>query len=424
MKVLRILFTLICFVGYSQEQITLSFSNSTEILKYQKGSALKIPININIEGSYFPNVKDEIVVSFITNIEELNSFLKTKKIAIDNSKIIDSIVFKQGNENLSNLSNVIDSILKNEKKFTIKINTISKSKFLINKNTIDVKLGKVEKTIFLEKKDNPEEKKNYNFYIGTNFDFKDKFQANSFYSEIDVFLPNLFFKNTKGKNYGGLRAGIFKNNSVSSLREFSSESGAYEIVTNDIDSDSITFTKKRVIRTPKVTYENIGLYFEVLFEISSLRNKNFQAFIAPHFEVIQRTETTEFETEDFLNLGKETIHRDSISTKLRSLFSLNRERTRRYYNSYFGVGLPMRYSNSKIEVFLNPIIGFGDSAPLRQNTSLIKSFGAFQFYMKEKKHGIKLSGDIRKYLNANQDPFIVINLSKSINIESLLDSDK
>jgi hypothetical protein len=147
--------------------------------------------------------------------------------------------------------------------------------------------------------------------------------------------------------------------------------------------------------------------------------------LAPRAEVIQRIETTSYDVEDFISFGTETIPRDSLNDRtIRSLLALNRERTVKYYNSYFGLGLPTFYNNKGVEIFLNPVIGMGDSAPFRRSDKSTKPFGLFQFHIIEKKHGIKLNGEIRKFFNAGQDPFIVINLSKRINLESLLDSNK
>ncbi|GAA3652669.1 hypothetical protein [Flavivirga jejuensis] len=439
MKPLKIIFTCILF-GYithnieaqntknqnieskniKKTTITLGFEKKSEIITYKESDTLTIPFSINIEGSYFPSETDDIEIEIISNSDELNLFLSNNTFKISSSKTKGELNFiNNSNKLINDFKSLVNSFLEQKGIFTLQIKLSSKSDFIVNDNKISIDLNSQEKYIQLR----PEKQTSnniYNFYLGTNFDLENKVKANSFYSEIDVYLPDLFFKNKKENFWGGIRAGMYKNRSLSTKKERTSDAQYIEIIENLPENDSITIENKRIIRTPKVSYDNLGFYAELLLKIYNSKYQDFKVFLAPRAEVIQRVETTSYDFEDFVSLGYEKIQRDSLNSRnIRSLLSLNRERTAKYYNSYFGLGMPMFYNSKGIEIFLNPVFGMGDSAPFGRNNKSNKTFGLFQFHLIEKKSKIKLNGEIRKFFNANQDPFIVINLSKRIDIESL-----
>ncbi|WP_430412310.1 hypothetical protein [Kordia sp.] len=84
----------------------------------------------------------------------------------------------------------------------------------------------------------------------------------------------------------------------------------------------------------------------------------------------------------------------------------------------------MLYNNKHIQVLLNPTFGLGHSGfPIRGNDGS-KTFSSIQFSLMEKKFGIKLSGDIRRYWGFRQDPIITLNLSKSFDLTNIFESNQ
>ena len=324
------------------------------------------------------------------------------------------------------MTSVLDLIQKEHGFLTLKLKLVNSESFSVEDKKISINIKNNKQLVIFKAKEQKKPKAQYNLYIGTNFDLKDNIKANSFYSEIDVFLPEQFFYSKKNGEYrGSLRAGIYKNQSLSTIKERASDAISIEIIENLPDSDSITIHTKRVVRTPKITYDNLGLYAQIMKRFYKSKDDKFSIEIAAHAELIQRTETTNYEVNDFIDLGTSIISKDSLNDhRFRAMLSINRERTRKYYNSYFGIGIPVIYNSDAFGVFLNPIFGIGDSAPTRPDESSNKFFGIFQFHLTSNKFGIKLSGEVRKYFNAMQDPIISLNLSKSFDIDKLIQSNK
>ncbi|WP_452601648.1 hypothetical protein [Pontimicrobium sp. MEBiC06410] len=425
-SILLPLFFLLCLLSKAQS-IDLGFEKSSEIVSYKESDTLSIPFSIQLKGNYIPSKSDNIEVEIISNNDELNLFLdkKKNKFIISSSKLEDNLLFiNDSNPLIANFKSLVESFRTQKGILSLIIKPVQQKSFALNGNTISINLVSPEKHILL-KLEKETFNSAYNFYLGTNFDLENNIKANSFYSEIDAYLPDLFFKNKKGNYFGGIRAGMYKNRSLSTSKERTADTPLIEIIENSPESDSVTIENKRIIRTPKTSYDNLGFYAELLLKIYKSKNHDFKMFLAPRAEVIQRIETTSYDVEDFISFGTETIPRDSLNDRtIRSLLALNRERTVKYYNSYFGLGLPTFYNNKGVEIFFNPVIGMGDAAPFRRSDKSNKFFGLFQFHIIEKKHGIKLNGEIRKFFNANQDPFIVVNLSKRIKLDALLDSNK
>jgi hypothetical protein len=422
-------------------------------MKYELSDTLKIPYTISISGQYIPSKDDNISVNISTDSEELNLFLENGEITIEESITKGHLLFHSGKNSFAKLKDIVKAIYEKNGFVNLVIQPLKKQSFTVNEKSISISLDNKTKWIALRKieadtskakvdsdgkETDPDKKETdseteetdsgtkYNFYLGANFDLKETLQANSFYSEIDVFLPGQFFTNKKGVTWGGIRAGIYKNNLTTSLKEFTGNRVVYELKVDSSHVDSVTLEQKLVRGTPKTSFSNLGFYAELLMLIHKSKNGQFQAFVAPHAEIIQRVETTTFESDEIIGIQRTTIARDSILNdhRLRALVSSNGERTNKYFNSYFGIGLPTKYISKEIEVFLNPVMGFGDATLSGNRNEQGNFFGLFQFHLMERKHGIKLSGEVRKYFNAGQDPLMVINLSKRFNLDALIDSDK
>jgi len=295
---------------------------------------------------------------------------------------------------------------------------------LTGKSDKSITLTKTSLNVFISSSEKIKERK-YNLHIGTNFDLKDRFETNSFYSEIDVFLPSLV---KYGSYKFGIRGGIYKNNSVSTLEEQERDFPLVSIEENSITNDSLTIITSRVSSTPSVSYENLGFYAGILYTITENKQKNqkFEIFASLHFELIQRTESYSYDNELLFPIQTSRISLDSLASNslLQSRLARNRDRTRKYYSSYIGIGFPMRYNNKQIEVFLNPMFGAGDPGFSIKGNDHNKTFGLIQFHLMEKKFGIKLSGDIRRYWGFRQDPIITLNLSKSFDLTKLFESNQ
>ncbi len=408
------------------QKIALGFEKASEIVQFKESDTLTIPFSITIDGSYVPSKSDNIKVKISSSSNALNAFLSNNEFNIHASKTKGELKFtNESNKHINSFKDIVESIQHKEAIFSLSF-TLLKKKFNVPGTEVSIETKISRKYIEL-RPDKDESDRKYNFFLGANFDLENKVKANSFYSEIDAYLPGLFFKNKKGDLWGGLRAGIYKNRSLSTNKDRSIETSRIEILENLPENDSAVVENKRILRTPKVSYDNLGFYAELLLRVHN--SKNFKMYLAPRAEVIQRVETTSYDFEDLIALGTEKIPKDSLNSRtIRSILSLNRERTAKYYNSYFGLGTPMFYNNKEIEIFLNPVLGMGYSDLARSRTpSREKSttfFGVFQFHIIEKKHGFKLNGEIRKFFGAGQDPFIVINLSKRIDLKSLIDSNK
>ena len=393
-------------IGITQDQSTTLNINFTEDDK------IEIPFKIKSEG-YLPIEKDSLTITpKIKEVDDYNDKIEGYKIIGKEST--HKITFKKEDDSKVYKS-FIDKLSKNEK-ITLELDKIEhKSKNDIGK---DDKSKSVE---FKIKKDNTT-KNRYSFYIGTNFDLKDRFEATSFYAEIDAWLPQLI------NDKWGIHAGIYKNNNSRTQEEFAGIADIYTVVNTTLDS--ITIQNKRVHSVPNVEIENFGLYFQVLFKL--INEKNFTGHLAAHFEAIERNEKFTFQNNDLIALGESTISIDSLQANKLLLSRILRKQdfTRRYIDGYYGLGFPMNYTNSKknFSIFLNPVIGYGNPGLVIRDGRDIddgnKFFGIFGFSLIEEDFGIKLSGEIRKYFGAQQTPIISINLSKKIDLAGVFKTKK
>ncbi len=400
----------------------IGFKESLEIVSIDSGKdkELTIPFKVNSQG-YSPKEIDsvffEVKIPEFDKIDVLKEY--TKEFNLIGSETSYKIEIKSSEKTIDSFLVALDSIV-NKDKLEIeitKIKHVSNSQIKISDQ--NKKLVIVTKSVDKEGYNYNEIKnRKYNFYIGTNFDLKDRFEANSFYSEIDVFLPNLIGK-------FGFRGGIYKNNSVSGeLEEDRRDTELVQVVENSITNDSITIERKRVLRTPSVSYENLGLYFDVIFNLK--KSENFEWYVSAHFEAIERREEFSSTDEDLFPLDRFTISIDSLSNNrpLQRLITQNRDRTRKYFSGYYGVGSPILYNNKYMQAFFYPTFGGGTPGfSISGSDTDWWFFGAFQFHLMEKKFGIKLSGDIRKYFGFGQNPIITINLSKSFNLTNIFENN-
>jgi len=413
------------FTSFSQS-IKIGFKERQEVIKYEPSDTLKIPYTITLSGNYFPDVDHKILVTIISDSEKLNPYLEKKgEIFIKQSITKGELIFHAKNDETGIIKNLTQSIIDKDEFLNLEIKPLTTTKFILEKkDTVEIKLGQNKKTISLRKK-KLTSNSHYNFYLGANFDLKETLKANSFYSELEVFLPGQFFKNKDGNLWGGIRAGIYKTEIETTFKDEARDGIVLTIKEDAVENDSITLEKQFATITPRTTFSNIGLYAQLLFRTYSSPNEQFQVFMAPHAEIIQRTETTNFEISDVINLGNITIPRDSIiSREYRPSLARTRERTRKFYNTYFGIGFPTKYKSNQIEVFINPVIGYGDSAILNSRNDSGNMFGIIQFYLIDDILKLKLSGEVRKYFNANQNPLLTINLSKRFNLDTWMEPKK
>ncbi len=386
-----------------KSQTRIGFSNSSKPLKLTENY---IKLNIDLSTDDINRPDD----SFFINISlALNGDKESKKIIFHD--LIKEIKIKSLKESVVIKYPINrDSIVKNDiLNFEITLKDNSKN--------IELYQDKYDVFVLNTNVENINKKSKYNFHIGTNFDLKNKFETNSFYSEIDVFLPNIAYSSF------GIRAGIYKNNSVSTLSNNKIDTEIITFEENSISNDSITLLINRVSYTPTVSYENIGLYAGVIYNIENFDKKKekFELYASLNFEIIQRNESYSYKNDVLFPLGSSRISLDSLANNVslqnKLTRNINSDRSVKYYSHSIGLGLPMLYSNESIEVSLNPTFGFGSIGLSHR----INSFASIQFYLMENKFGIKLSGDIRRYWGSAQNPIITINLSKSFNLSSLFE---
>ena len=396
---------------------TLAFKAEKETVKIDLSKSTKIEIPFKIISSDLvpkedDNVLIEIELKGVENLKILDEKKKKKQYKIIGGEYSDKFILDIGDDK----KKLSDSLI-NSNNIRLEITTDD------DKKTVAINPKAKQKRIYFREDVNPILKNRYNFYLGTNFDLEDRFEATSFYSEIDAWLPKLI------NNNWGIRAGIYKNNNSRSLEESSRTESLFETVSTT--KDSITFQSKRVQTVPSVKAENFGLYFEALFKL--VENKNFTTHLAGHFEVIRRNEKFTFNSTDVLSFAQQTISIDSLSNNrsLQRLLERPRTSTREYYDSYYGLGLPMNYysTKSKFSIFLNPVIGVGHlGLDLRNREGELvnptQAFGIFQFSLIQEDVGIKLSGEVRKFFGSIQAPIISVNLSKTISLSGALKSEK
>lgn len=406
------------------QKATIKLLNIGKVQSVDMTEELKIPFKMELSGGYVPSKDEDIKVTLVTDVEILNTFIEKKEFLVLGNLVIDSLVFKQKKESLVKLKNILDTLVKNESIIQISIKSTNKTSFKVDGTTINLGYSEDFMPVRLTHV-NKARNYDYNFFLGANFDMQTQLKTESYYAEIDVFLPDLVTLK-KDRFFLGLHAGIYKNNNVRKELENSVARPIFEIIDSLSTNDSVAVIENRALQTPNVSTSNLGFYARLLFNLYNNEKKNFRAFLAFHTELIQRTQTITYESDNLIRINQSMIPRDSLQNNAVLLYRIlnNSPSTDRFYSSFIGVGAPLLYSGKSIEVSLNPVFGFGDTGARVRGGDTFKSFFLAQFYLMEKKHGVKINGEIRKYFNAKQNPYVVINFSKRFDISSLLDSNK
>ncbi len=363
-----------------------------------------------ISKGYRIKKSDKLKLSFQINDSSIKTELEVDEIQQD--KTVHTIHIEKSKDNYDK----IRKLFKENNKVSLSIASVTHNGNTNIKHSISENSNKL---VF--NSNNPKLLGNrYDIFLGSNFDIQEEFSTSKFFAEINVFLPNVF------NNYG-LRGGVYKNNTSTSLEE----NRRRDTIVSQIQSpmDSITYQRKLVNSTPKVEIENLGLYVEGLYSLK--KTDNFNMFIGFHVEVIQRVETYTFENTDLIVLEQETIPLTALPSNPNLVNELTRPTsyTNKYVDSYFGFSLPTFYhhtgTNGKnLEVMINPSLGIGEpGVPLRpRDGNSLSLYGFTQFHLifgSEKGLKFKIGGEARKYFNFDQAPIITVNLSAAVNLEEL-----
>lgn len=406
------------------QKATIKLLHTDKVLSVAMAQELKIPFKMELSGGYVPSKDENLKATLYTDVEVLNTFIEKEEFLIHGNLVVDTLIFKQKEGSLVKLMNILDTLVKNESIIQVFVKSTNKTDFKVGGTQISMGYSNDFIPVRLI---NGKKVRNYdyNFFLGANFDMQTQLKTESYYAEIDVFLPDLVTLK-KNKSSFGLQAGIYKNNNVRKELENSVSRPIFEIVDSLSTVDSVTVIENRALQTPNVSTSNLGFYGRVLFNLHENKKRNFRAFLALHAELIQRTQTITYESENLIRINQSIMPRDSLRNNavLLSRILNNGPDTDRFYSSFFGAGIPLRYSGKSIEVSINPVFGFGDKGARVRGGDTFKSFFLAQFHLMEKEHGLRISGEIRKYFNANQNPFVVINLSKRFDISKLLDSNE
>jgi hypothetical protein len=375
---------------------------------------IKIPFNLKING-YEIGEEDNAIAKIRLNGKNEKEFSFYGK-SFKDEYVLNRKDNKGYFDSLVNLISIKESLVLK----IAKLSSNSKKELVINKKSDSI-------LVKVKKKD--VEKARYDIFLGANFDLQNNLQATSFYSEVAIFLPDLpdIFKSKSRKT--NIMAGIYKNSNSTNLEESRRTQLISEIV--NTTSDTITYSTKLVNTIPNVSIENLGLYGAIVRDLDVSENKKFRSYIGLHLEVIERRETYTYKSNDLINLGQTNISIQELQANdsLQLVLAKPKTISRKYYDSYYGMSLPMYYTSRSqdFEAFINPIAGVGYPGLRIENSDKHKIFIACNFHLivSEKDIlGIKLSGGIRKYFNFEQDPLININLSTRINLSGALKKEK
>lgn len=406
---------LISKLGFSKDHIKVS----TDVSK----NDFSIPFNLLVSGRA---IEPSDNVSINIDIPKLNSFKTinyTKSVPFNSEgrpfKIKISKKVDYSGDFLETLDSIINITPLRVKATQITKTSENKLEFDKSKNTFLVDIKTTSSSSFLNDKQ-------YNFYLGANFDLKDQLKANSFYSELDIFIPNIKITKSKHKIHTwGIRAGVYKNNNTTKDSISNLFKTVYTVENIDGVMDSLKVTSKMAGLKPTISSENLGLYFQILlkpeWKEKTHKNKNFKSYFSFHMEVIQRIEQYNYSVDELYTIDQFNISKTDLDNdrQLQGQLLSNYGGKITYFDSYFGIGYPMFFDNKHMSIFLNPTLGIGFPGRNYFHNNY-EEFGFFQFGLIEKKYGIKISGGVRKYFNQRSDPRITINLSKSFNIKNML----
>ncbi len=384
---------------------------------------IEIPFRLNATG-YVPIEADKAVAK--VNIKGIKEADGLYSFPIAGSASLHSLLIEKATH--PELYEKIKEALNNSPLVELELSEVERQ----SEHPVEIDASRSATDIRLKKMNSADA--SYSFFLGTNFEFSTNFEAKDIYYQVDISLFNLF------KSRWGLRAGLYKNTTSRYLEEFILRPTHYELV--DETASGQVFNLIETGMAPSISTESLGFYFEIPYKIIDVHN--FNVFITPHLEAIERREKYNYEI----------IYQSILSTEITSYpldFATRRplpaEVNSKYWEGYLGVGFPMLYRNpgGDFEVILNPIFGAGYPGPYPVFTSFYtgipdydyiqivedkldpRLFTAFQFNIiinPKKSLGIKLGSDVRKFLGDERKPIVTVNLSTKLEFSKLFDLKK
>lgn len=275
-------------------------------------------------------------------------------------------------------------------------------------------------------------------FIGTNFDFiNNKVTLSDWYGGARIFLPSITdFRFDKGKSNRtprfGIAGGVYHAKSLSNFghplnnTEFTS---VYSRITA-YDGDS-AFVRSDTVKT-KVGNEinNWGLYIAPLYQWSRFESSDGKfitnLYLGLHSEIIRRNISYNY---TFDTLGTNNI-KYRIREIPRALFEIPRNNTLTFYDSYFGLSLPIQFLWKDIlDMKINPCIGMGSRGYSSQiltkadeKRKASPGFYLVQFDLLARLGGIRLNigGEVRGYF-PSENPIITSYLGTSFSVQKLVE---
>lgn len=274
-------------------------------------------------------------------------------------------------------------------------------------------------------------------FIGTNFDFFGENTVTDWYGGISVFLPGItdFKYNTKKsdkKPRWGINAGLYHNKSFSNFGTFVEDER--QIIERQVVKKY--FDTINNVRVPVTDYRqdtikvkneneinNWGAYAGVMFQISKFEpeNESFvtNIFVGVHAEVIRRSVSTTYKFDTVGTVIRTTY--DPAFTVRNSRMPVPLKRS--YFDSYFGVNLPIQLLwKDIIDLKLTPCFGFGSADYASSATNAFPPFYLINFDLLARLGGIRLmvGGEIRGYF-PNNPPIMSAYLGTSFPISKITD---
>jgi hypothetical protein len=274
-------------------------------------------------------------------------------------------------------------------------------------------------------------------FVGTNFDFIDsKVTLSDWYGGARVFLPSITdFRYRKGKRERiprfGFAGGLYHAKSLSNFgnplnnTEYTSVYG--RITSYEADSAHVRYDTVKT--KTKTEINNWGFYVTPIYQWSKFESPDGKfvtnLYIGFHAEVIRRNITYDY---TFDTLSSTT--RKYKTTQLPGhIFELPPDNTQTFYDSYFGVSIPIQFLWKDIlEIKLSPCVGLGSrdyTSQITKGDEGIKrspAFYLFHFDLLAKLGGLRLNigGEVRGYF-PNERPIITAYLGTSFTIQKLVD---
>lgn len=275
-------------------------------------------------------------------------------------------------------------------------------------------------------------------FIGTNFDFiNNKVTLSDWYGGARIFLPSITdFRFDKGKSNRtprfGVAGGIYHAKSLSNFghplnnTEYTSIYG--RVTAYDGDS---AFLRYDTVKT-KVDNEinNWGLYVAPLYQWSRYESGDGKfitnLYLGTHAEIIRRNISYKY---TFDTIGTNTI-KDRIRNIPRYLLESPQNNTQTFYDSYFGICLPVQFLWKDIlDMKINPCMGIGSrgytSQIITRADKKLNSWPGFylvQFDLLARFGGIRLNigGEVRGYF-PRENPIITSYLGTSFSVQKLVE---